>query len=161
MMTSLGQWEQAKHQLQALQCSGGSAACGDKWRERNVHRQQQWGFSDAVMNHSQIGGALMQSNKHRLHAQKIRTGKTYLRQFFTDSHAQGSSHFCYCYSFPFPFVFPTFNHTWEFSSSTSTEILHSKTQKQLWYIQSQNYNFQRSFKNYWNSIQNLPNTNAI
>lgn len=106
MMTSLGQWEQAKHRLQVLQCSGGSAACGDKWRERNVHRQQQWaGFS--VMNLSQIGGALMQSNKHRLTAQKTRTGKKYLRQFFTDSHAQGSSHFCYCYSFPFPFVVPT------------------------------------------------------
>lgn len=54
------------------------------WRQRGDHRQQQqqWaGFSDAVMNASQIRGTLMQSNKHRLTAQKTRAGKKYLRQF--------------------------------------------------------------------------------
>lgn len=100
-------------------------SCLWRQRQRGVHRQQQqWaGFSGALMNDSHIGGTLMQSNKHRLTAQKTRTWGNFC---FTHSHIHDSSCFCYCFSFLFPFCIPCWNHTvWNVHHWLNpTEVLH-------------------------------------
>lgn len=58
MRISLDQWGRAKHQLQALQYSAGSAAYWEKEKELGIRilQQQLARFSNAILSDIQIGG---------------------------------------------------------------------------------------------------------